>query len=198
MPFPSSNWLIALKLPTRIFVGLFIASLVVLFIDYKALIQLQQFHALARPSVIIGMVVFGCLSFASFGALAYEGISARQKVSLLSKRREIQQNEASAYRVQAEAEALRRLDYLSREEISYVADCLRKNEQSFLAYARSGPIANLIAKRLVGSPGSECNQDYYPFFFQDFAWKALLERKDEFIKKDDEFKRQDGQNRQRR
>jgi hypothetical protein len=50
-------------------------------------------------------------------------------------------------------------------------------------------MSNLMAKGLVATPGGTHNQDYYPFYFLDFAWNALLARKDEFIAKDDEHKR---------
>ncbi|HEY9163792.1 MAG TPA: super-infection exclusion protein B [Magnetovibrio sp.] len=174
------------------------ASLTILVFDYYELIVLLEFHKLAKSAVIVGAVIFGCLSLASFAALVYEDIIARHKVGLMSRRRKIRRGEAKEYREQYETEALERLDWLSREEISYVADCLRKNEQSFLAYYHSGPIANLIAKGLVDTPGGQYNRDYYPYTICDFAWKALLERKDEFIEKDDEFRRQDEQNRRRR
>jgi hypothetical protein len=75
------------------------------------------------------------------------------------------------------------------EEIRYVADALRKNEQSFTAWVHSPYMSNLMAKGLVATPGGTHNQDYYPFYFLDFAWNALLARKDEFIAKDDEHKR---------
>jgi hypothetical protein len=89
------------------------------------------------------------------------------------------------------AQVLKRLDHLSAQEIRYVADCLRKNEQSFLAYVHSGPVSNMMARGLVGSPGGTHHQDYYPYYFADFVWQALLARKDEFIEKDNEHKRRE-------
>ena len=86
---------------------------------------------------------------------------------------------------------MKRLDYLSVREIAYVADCLRKNEQSFLAYANSGAVSNMMAKGLVGSPGGTHHQDYYPYYFGDFVWEALLARKDEFIEKDNKNKQRE-------
>jgi hypothetical protein len=56
-------------------------------------------------------------------------------------------------------------------------------------YVYSPPVSVLQGKRLVWTPGGAHHQDYYPFSFHDFAWRTLLERKDEFIAKDEEHKR---------
>jgi hypothetical protein len=53
-----------------------------------------------------------------------------------------------------------------------------------------GPVALLCGKKLAWTPGGQHHQDHYPFTFHDFVWKAMLARKDEFIAKDVEFKRQ--------
>ncbi len=81
-----------------------------------------------------------------------------------------------------------RLDYLAEEEIGYVAEQLPKNAQSFMTYVHSPPVTNMMGKGLVYTPGGDHHQDYYPFSFHDFAWAAMLERRDEFIAKDDAFK----------
>jgi hypothetical protein len=109
--------------------------------------------------------------------------------SSFSARREVRRGEEQRARLEREAAVLKRLDYLSAEEIDYLADCLRKNEQSFLAYAHSPTVANLMAKGLVATPGGKYHMDHYPYLILDFAWEALLARKDEFITKDDEHKR---------
>jgi hypothetical protein len=86
---------------------------------------------------------------------------------------------------------LKRLDYLSKEEIRIAANCLRKNEQLFTAWAYDSHVANLIAKDLVTAPGGTYHRDNYPNFFADFVWQALLARRDEFIAKDDENQRKE-------
>ena len=47
----------------------------------------------------------------------------------------------------------------------------------------------LTGKGLVWTPGGAHHMDHYPYSFHDFVWKRLLDRKDEFLAKDDEYKR---------
>jgi hypothetical protein len=181
----------ALKLPARIIAGLFLASLLVLISDYFAVINLAELDPLARPLTILAAVVFGALSFAELSGVGYDAFMQRRKRTLLAARREIRRAERARDLAEYQAQVLKRLDYLSVREIAYVADCLRKNEQSFLAYANSGALSNMMARGLVGSPGGEHHRDYYPYYFADFVWQALLARKDEFIEKDNEHKRRE-------
>ena len=113
-----------------------------------------------------------------FAGIVNDAYAQRHKATLLSRRRDIRREEAKRDRAEYEAQILKRLAYLSEEELAFAANCLRKNEQSFLAYVFSPPVSNLKAKGLVGSPGGTHHQDYYPFYFFDFAWEALLERKE--------------------
>jgi hypothetical protein len=46
-----------------------------------------------------------------------------------------------------------------------------------------------MGKGLVWTPGGQHHQDHYPFSFYDFVWEKLLERKEEFIAKDEAYKR---------
>jgi hypothetical protein len=46
-----------------------------------------------------------------------------------------------------------------------------------------------LGKGLVWTPGGTHHQDYYPFSFHDFVWAVLLERKDEFLAKEEKHKR---------
>ncbi|MCP4399208.1 MAG: hypothetical protein GY801_18140 [bacterium] len=59
---------------------------------------------------------------------------------------------------------IKRLEYLSKEEIDVIAGCLRKNERSFMTYVHSPPISNLMAADFVGTPGGNHHMDYYPFY----------------------------------
>jgi hypothetical protein len=186
------DWLFdALKLPARIIAGLFLGSALILILDNFAVIRLSEIHALAWTLTVIAAVIFGSLSLAAVGGVIYDIIEQRRKPRLLAKRREIRRAEAEKSRVEYESRILKRLDYLSKEEVSYVAACLRKNERSFTAWAHSPHVSNLQAAGLVGTPGGTHDQDHYPFYFVDLAWVALLKRKDEFIAKDDENKRRE-------
>jgi hypothetical protein len=113
-------------------------------------------------------------------------------------RREIRRLEAERERAQHESLVLRRLEYLSREEIRCIADALRKKEQSFFASGRSPLASNLMAKGLVWTSGDAHNQDLCPFLFVDFVWDALLARRVEFIGKDIEHKGREQAERERR
>jgi len=110
---------------------------------------------------------------------------------LLARRRELHRAEAKRDLDELQAQVLKRLDYLSKEEVRLVADCLRKNQQSFLAPGFSGHVNNLQAKGFVGSPGGTYHRDHVPYYFGDFVWEALVRRKEEFIAKDDAHKQQE-------
>lgn len=191
-PF-DSGWLSALKLPGRIVAGVFLFFALVLALDYFGVTSLVALHPLALVVAILGLVLFGSLSVAALLGVVYDAIMQGRGRKLLTARRDLRREEAKQDRAEHEAHALKRLDYLSKDEIDVVADCLRKNEQSFLAYSNSPPISNLMAAGLVSSPGGEHHMDYYPFYFRTFAWEALLARKDEFIAKDDEHKRREAE-----
>jgi hypothetical protein len=116
---PDPRWLDALKLPARIITGLFLFSAVVLIFDYFAIVRLSEIHALARPLVIIAAVLFGSLSVAAVGGLIYDSGNRRRKTTLLSARCDLRRANAERNRAEYEARALKRLDYLSKNEISY-------------------------------------------------------------------------------
>jgi hypothetical protein len=155
---PDPRWLDALKLPDKVIAGLLLFSALVLAFDYFDLFSLADLHALARPTAIIAVLLFGSLSVAAVGSAIYAIIARRHKATLLSARRELRRVEEKDIRAEQEARVLKRLDYLSQAEIRYVADCLRKNEQSFLAWFHSPPVSNLMAKELVSTPGGTHNQ----------------------------------------
>jgi hypothetical protein len=186
---PDPRWIDALKLPARAIAGLAAGAVLVLVLDHFAVINLADIHALARPFTLIAAVVCSSLALFALGGVIYDSIAQRHRQTLLGARRAIREVEADRRRAERQRLALQRLDYLAEDEIHYVAACLRKNEQSFTAWVHSPHISNLQAAGLVGTPGGTHHQDYYPFYFIDFAWQALLKRKDEFIAKDDEAKR---------
>jgi hypothetical protein len=187
----------ALKLPARIIAGMFLFSLLVLAFDYFALINLPELHPLARAIVIIAALGFGALSLAALLGVIYDAYTQRHKRTLLAARRELRRAEAKQAIAEYQARVLKRLDYLSVGEIRYVADCLRRNEQSFLTYAYSGAVSNLMVKGLADSPRGTHDQDHCPFYFFDFVWEELLARKDAFIAKDDENQRREAAEKER-
>ena len=206
----------ALKRPSRIIAGLFLFCLLALLLNHFDIVNVAKISTLARPLLILGAALCGSLLL---GDRIYDALSQRykmtplsarrelrradeerrrsaaearvlsHKMTLLYARRELRRADEERRRSETEARVLKRLDYLSKEEIRIAANCLRKNEQSFTAWAYNSHVANLIAKDLVRAPGGTYHRDNYPNFFADFVWHALLARRDEFIAKDDENQR---------
>jgi hypothetical protein len=189
---PDPNWLNALKLPLRVMVGVTIACAVLLALDYWKVIDLIAFGNLTRPFIIVLLAVAGALTASGFGALIYDILTSGRKHTALAGRREIKRKEAEEELEKARATALERLDYLSSDELRYLADCLRKGSQSFTTWVHSSPASMLSAKGLIYSPGGTHHQDHYPFTIIDFVWKELLRRKEEILARDDaNMKRQE-------
>src|SRR5262245_30837083 len=127
MTFPR-DWLNdALKLSVTIFFGLFFFAVLALSFDYLELIRLPQFGLRARPALILEALLFGSLSTAALGRVIYDIWIQSHRMSVLYQRREIRRLEAERERSQYESLVLKRLEYLSREEIRSIADALRKN-----------------------------------------------------------------------
>lgn len=188
---PDANWISALKLPTKVMLGLLITSIALLVLDSKSVINLTEFGALAKPGLVILAVASAALSITGIGAFFVEQWLAGKKHSLLATRREIRAQERREARQQAEAAALARIDHLSPKELRYLADCLKEGSQSFYTYVHSPPVTTLMGKGLVYTPGGTHHQDHYPYTIADFAWKALLERKEEILGKDAENRKRE-------
>lgn len=196
---PDANWLNAFKLPLRAMIGVTLACGTLLWLDHAKLIDLSVFGGLTKPSIVVLTVVAGALSISGIGAVIYDLVMAKQKHGTLKARREARKQETDEQSKEAKAAALDRLNYLSPEELRYLADCLRRGNQSFTTWVHSSFASTLAAKGLIYTPGGTHHQDHYPFTIVDFAWKELLRRKDEFIARDDANKKQqDEQNRMRR
>lgn len=188
---PDSGWLAALNLPTKVIAGVFLAACIVLGLDLYSILDLAAFGGLARPIVIILAILFGCLLFATLVALVAQPIIAKRKTSLLSERRRIRKEENEAERAKAREKAIEAIDHLSGWELHYVEDALRDESPSFYTHVNSPPVAQLIAKNLVYSPGGQHHREHFPFSFHDFVWEALQERKKELIEKSEEFQRRE-------
>jgi hypothetical protein len=186
---PDAKWLEAFKLPLRVMIGLALACYVLLWLDYTKHIELSIFGNLTKPSVFVLTVVASALAVSGIGAGAYEIFIAKHKRAALAERKEAQKKEAEELSIAKKAAALDRLNYLSPEELRYLADCLRKGNQSFTTWVHSSYASTLAAKGLIYTPGGTHHQDHYPFTIADFAWSELLRRKDEFIARDDENKK---------
>lgn len=184
-----SNWINALKLPTKVLTGLFVASVILLIFDKANILALSTFGALAKPATILVCVVSGALSLTSIIAFFIELFSASRKRTLLQQRREIKKAEEQEQIEAQKQRILERISHLSKDELRYLADCLRENSQSFTTYVHSPPASTLMSKDLIYTPGGTHHQDYYPFVVNDFVWEYLLENRDEIIARDEENKR---------
>jgi hypothetical protein len=184
-----ANWLNALKLPTKVISGLFIASIILLSLDGTEILDLSIFGGLAKPIVILICVVSGALSFTAAITFVIDLVSAGRKQTLLQQRRSLRKSEQDEERENRKRLVLERIEHLSKEELSLLADCLRENSQSFTTWVHSPYATMLGSKGLIYTPGGTHHQDYYPFVVNDFVWKYLLENKDSIIARDDENKR---------
>ena len=193
---PDPKWLEALKLPLRVMIGVTLAAAGLLWLDHEKTIDLAVFGSLTKPAVVILGVVAGALYISGIGAFIYDLFAGKRKAKALTIRKELRKKEEEEQIEKNKATALERLDYLSEEELHYLADCLRRKSQSFTAWVHSAGTATLQQKRIITTPGGVHHQDHYPYMVEDFAWKELLRREAEFIERDDKNRQE--QDRQRR
>lgn len=189
--FLDSKWIDALKLPTQVIIGLFLAFLILLGFDWAAVLSLAAFGELAKPVVIVLAVIFGSLSFTGIGAFIKDQVARRKSVVLVAKRRQLREQQKESERANAQSAVLGRIDHLSYQELRYLANCLREGSQSFYTYVHSPAVTTLMGKGLVYTPGGSHHQDYYPFTVYDFVWKALNDRRDEILTKDSANKKKE-------
>jgi hypothetical protein len=183
------NWVNALKLPTKVLTGLFVASVILLVLDAAKVLEFSTFGAIARPATILICVVSGALSLTTIISFFIEIISAGRKRTLLEQRRKLRKAEEREQIEENKQRALDRINHLSKDELRYLADCLRENSQSFTTYVHSPPASTLMSKGLTYTPGGTHHQDYYPFVVNDFVWEYLLENMEQILAQDDENKR---------
>ncbi|SED42283.1 hypothetical protein SAMN05444161_3172 [Rhizobiales bacterium GAS191] len=183
------KWLDALKLPLKVTIAVALASIALLTLDLKGILDLGPFATYAKPILIVLSVVFSILTLVGVVDELLAPRREKRRQTLLAGRRAVRRREEQEQRAESRErvreQVLARLDHLSKEELRYVADCLRKGSPSFYTYIYSPPVSILVAKGLVWSPGGQHHQDHYPFSFTDYVWETLVERKAEFIAKDE-------------
>jgi hypothetical protein len=184
-----ANWINALKLPTKVLSGLFFASIILLVLDITLVLELSVFSAIAKPVTILVCVVTGALSLTAIVSFFIEGFTSSRKRTLLERRRELKKSEKENLASLQKQKVLERLPHLTNDELSYLANCLRENSQSFTAYVHSPSTTTLMSKGFIYTPGGQHNRDHYPFVVNDFVWHHLLEGKDQIIEEDTENKR---------
>ncbi|MBX9637466.1 MAG: super-infection exclusion protein B [Nitrosomonas sp.] len=184
-----ANWINALKLPTKVLIGLFVASITLLLFDREEILALSTFSAIAKPAIILVCVVTGALSITSIISYFIEMYGSSRKRTLLEQRRELRKAEEEKQISIQKQEVIERIPYLSNAELRYLANCLRENSQSFTAYVYSPSASTLMSKGLIYTPGGTYNRDNYPFIVNDFVWRHLLEIKEQILAKDEENRR---------
>lgn len=207
------NWSDAAKLPTKVLGGLLAACVLTLLLDFFGVVVLVEIHQIAKPITIVLAVSFGCLTVANLLAKLYEnktaatrrtGMTERLEFRAeLARRKAIQEAElkaeadkkaavaAETEKERKQREVLVRLDYLSASELRYLANALRENSQSFKTWVHSSDAGTLGIKGLVYTDGGTYHGDHYPFTIQDFVWRELLARKQEFLDRDEKNLRQE-------
>jgi hypothetical protein len=151
---PDAKWLEAFKLPLRVMIGLALACYALLWIDSAKHIDLSIFGVLTKSFVVVLMVVASSLAVSSICAVAYDIIISKRKRGALVERRKARKKEAEELSIATKAAALDRLNYLSSEELRFLADCLRKETQSFTTWVHSSYASTLAAKGLIYTPAS--------------------------------------------
>ncbi|WP_249201216.1 stage II sporulation protein M [Burkholderia cenocepacia] len=184
-----AKWLELFKLPLRTAIAVAIASCALLALVFTHILDLGPIGLFALPVLIIAAVVSTAMAVVGSVDALLAPFREKRKQSALELRRAVRRKEQDEQREQAEGTAIGQLDHLSKEEIAVVAKALRAGSPTFYTYVFSPPVSMLQGKGLVWTTGGTHHQDHYPFSFYSFAWKVLLERKDEFIAKDEAHKR---------
>jgi hypothetical protein len=170
-----------MKLPVRVTLAVALASGVLLLLDSQIVIDLSAVHAKTQTIVVIVWVASSVFSLGGIVNLLLAQFSERRKQSLFEGRRAGRKRQKKHEEAQAQARTLKHLDHLSPDELKYVVDCLRNETPTFHTYNESPAVDALQRNGLVWSSGAKNHSDHFSFSFYDFAWEALLARKDEFI-----------------
>jgi hypothetical protein len=183
------KWLEVFKLPLRTAIAVALAADLLLALVLTHVLDLGPLGPIALLILIILAVISTAMAVVGSVSALLAPFQAKRQQSALQSRRAVRRKEQEERRAEMEQSALAQLDHLSKEEIDVVAKALRDGSPTFYTYVFSPPVSILQGKRLVWTPGGTHHQDYYPFSFNDFVWKVLLERKDEFIAKNAEHKK---------
>jgi hypothetical protein len=157
------------------------------------LLDLGPIGPIAFPVLIIIAVVSTAMAIVGIINFVLTPFFNIKRQSKLELRRSLRQKEQNEKRVKQEQSIISRLDYLSKEEITVVVNALQRGSPTFYTYVHSPPVGMLQGKMMVWTTGGSHHQDHYPFSFHDFVWEALIERKDVFLAKDAENKRNEEQ-----
>ena len=103
-------------------------------LDKTEILALSTFGSLAKPATILLCVVSGALSFTAIATFVIDLVSAGRKRTLLQQRRDLRKAEEEEQIRLNKQKVLDRIQHLSKDELNYLADCLRENSQTFTTY----------------------------------------------------------------
>lgn len=170
---PDLSWFIkSLDLGLRIWLGLTLASAVLLFGPTWGLSFLSAIPPTVTPFAQLALVVFGCLSAISILAFSWRGVELTW--GFVSKR---------IAKAQYRKAAAKSLDDLTKRERDILAFLVTNGERHFTTDVTGGFAASLIGRGLIVRairPGQAIDQLVTPFSVDEAVWKALQQRKDEF------------------
>lgn len=186
-PSDLPGWLSALRLPTHVTLGLFLAGTILLIFDHYGVITLSQFGLLAKPAVILLTIIFGSVAVTGMLASIIDFARDMCRARRLRLHQDAREQARQKQLRNRQEIALQRIPHLSMEELWHIVDCLNRDSQTFYTWVHSSGAASLMAKGLVGTPSSTHHRDHYPFVVHDFAWRYILEHKDEIFERYRQF-----------
>lgn len=186
------------RLPLKIAIAIALGAYISAGFHWLGWINVSAIHP-GAPAVLAIVVVFASV-FLAIAAFENAFVAWKQKnVDELSEVKEAIQGrstneplglfpeESERRRAYEYPRAVIALGSLSEEENHIVAECLRRNTNSFRARASNSEVSMLMSKGLVGTPGGSHDRNSYPFFFHAFVWDNLMQRKDEILRRDERW-----------
>jgi hypothetical protein len=182
---PNFKWAVdILKLPLPTVIGVAVSAGALLALHAYGLLNFGSYDAFTTPVLVCVTVISAVIAaIGLINAVLIEPMNSNRGQSKLELRRAIKRKEEEEAREKARSSVVARLDHLSKEEISYLAQCLQNGSPTFYAYVASPPVSILRGKGLVWTPGGTHHEDRYPFSIHDFVWEEMLARKDEILEK---------------
>lgn len=189
MQFVDSGWIRALELPAKITGGLSVACAVIWLLDGSDSLNLDDVASWLRPVILIIWISSSCLFGASLLGEAWTAGAAHLRKRAAAKDTAAKEAAELQKRNEQRQALVSQLDHLSERETHEAAKALKGGSPSFETWAYSPGAGHLIAKGLVYSLSGTYNQEQFPFIFHDFAWEALLERREVILANEAKFEK---------
>lgn len=145
--------------------------------------MLSQIGAWLRPTISVAAIFSGALLLAGILNELVVAFRAWRAKTTADAAALADQSAKAAKTADAKAKALAHLDTLSEEEIHIVSKALKEGSPSIKWWFHAGGAAQLVHKGLLDQLPGQYMTDHWPYTFRDFAWQAMLLRKDEYLKR---------------